>query len=323
MTAPTGPLGHATVDLAQLGAPAQATLAVVVAAAGGHHLWLAGSPGTGRVMLARAVHALLPDLSTAQARDAKRVTALRPDTPIRMAADGRRPPWQAPHHTASFASVIGGRAGGRLAPGAVSLAHHGVLFLEQAAELPSRLVHAIAAALRQRQIVLADAGTSATFPARFQLVMATEPCPAVVHSPGEPCTCGQLVRQRYRQRVAALAALCDLRVNLDTPASNDDPYLIAGRSTVELAALVATARRRARRRWRGHGLSTNVEAAADVLIAALPHGAGLRQRHEAGGLSTRGLAAVLRVGFTLADLSGRGRPESDDLRAALLLHGHG
>lgn len=320
--------GHTAHDLTQIGAPGQAKLAVVVAAAGGHHLWLSGTPGTGRVMLAAATHTLLPDLNAAQTRETARLAALSPDAPTSVTAGSRRPPWQAPHHTASVASVIGGRSDDRFVPGTVSLAHHGVLFLEQAGELPSRLVHAIATSVHYRQVVLTSAGTSVTFPARFQLMMATEPCPAVVHRPDESCTCSPLVRQRYRQRVAALAARCDLRVDLNGPASDGDPYTILGRSNADLAARVATARQRARRRWRGHGCPTNADATAEGLTAKptrLPATttAELDERHSTGAVSSRGRTAVLRVAWTLADLAGRSRPNRDDVGTALLLYGHG
>jgi magnesium chelatase family protein len=306
-------------DMAEVAGQALAKRAVEIAVAGGHHLYLVGAPGAGKTMLARRLPGLLPPLDEDAALE---VTAVHS---IAGLLD-RRPrlittaPLQAPHHSASMAALVGG--GSNLArPGAISLAHHGVLFLDEAAEFKSQALEALRQPLEQGRVVLHRSGGAVAYPARFQLVLAANPCPC--GKPSRDCACAPNVRRRYQQRLSGpLLDRVDLRIQVDPVAHADlfEPARVRDTSAV-IAQRVAAARRIAAQRWRGAWM-TNAEVPGDVLRSApwaLPPGAlGKVSEHVTRGeLSARGLDRVLRTAWTIADLAGHGAPDAGDLEEAL------
>lgn len=307
-------------DLADVAGQASAKHAVEVAAAGGHHLYLVGSPGAGKTMLAQRLPGLLPDLDD---RAALEVTAVHSVAGLLgpTAQLVRRPPLQAPHHSASMSAIVGG--GSRLGrPGAISLAHHGVLFLDEAAEFKMDALDALRQPVETGQITLHRSGGAVTYPARFQLVLAANPCPCAKR--GSDCECPPLARRRYQQRLSGpLLDRIDLRVTVE-PVNHAELFEPTGprETTAIVAARVRAARAAAVERWRGTGWRTN----ADVPGAALrrpPWALPAKVLREAqislqrGMLTARGLDRVVRTAWTLADLKGHTKPTVDDVNQAL------
>jgi magnesium chelatase family protein len=307
-------------DLADVGGQAAAKRALEVAAAGRHHLYLLGVPGAGKTMLAERLPGLLPDLDDESALE---VTAVHSVAGM-LASDAglvRSPPLQAPHHTATVSSLVGGGATlGR--PGAISLAHHGVLFLDEAPEFSPRAIDALRQPLESGEVVIHRSGGSVRFPARFQLAMAANPCPCGRRS--TECTCPPYTLRRYQQRLSGpLLDRVDVRIFVD-PVSPQDLFTSAGtaESSEVVAARVAMARRAANDRWRAAGWRVNGDVPGTALRDQrwrLPRAvlAGAEAHVDRGELSARGFDRVLRMAWTIADLGGRGTPDAGDVAEAL------
>ncbi|WP_326596286.1 YifB family Mg chelatase-like AAA ATPase [Streptomyces sp. NBC_01803] len=311
-------------DLAEVSGQRVARRALEVAAAGRHHLLLKGAPGAGKTMLAERLPGLLPPLSRQESLEVTAVHSVGGSLPPgRPLID--RPPYCAPHHSASMASLVGGGTG-LPRPGAVSLAHHGVLFLDEAAEMSGQVLDALRQPLESGHVVVARAAGVMRMPARVLLVLATNPCPCGRHgSPAGDCECLPSTVRRYRARLSGpLLDRIDLRVPVE-PVSRAE--LITGGGGGESTAVVAERVRAARERslaryaqtpWRtnaevpGHELRTRWCPVPGALARA-------EQDMERGLLTARGLDRVLRVAWSVADLAGHDRPTAADVDAALEL----
>ncbi len=313
-------------DLADVVGQRAARWALEVAAAGGHHVLMVGPPGAGKTMLAARLPGLLPDLSEAEAVE---VTAVHSVAGTFRAADGlvRRPPFEDPHHTATPPAVVGGGSG-MPRPGAASRAHRGVLFLDEAPEFSPAVLQTLRQPLEHGELVIHRAGGSARFPARFQLVLAANPCPCGRSvGKGLACTCTPLARRRYFARLSGpLLDRVDVQVEV-LPVTRADRLAAApGESTAAVAARVAAARSAAQARLAGTGWRTNAEVPGAWLRDHTPRSAGhaeLDRALDAGTLSLRGRDRVLRLAWTLADLRGAAMPDGDDVGEALLLRTRG
>jgi magnesium chelatase family protein len=290
--------------------------ALVVAAAGGHGVLLCGPPGSGKTMLARRLPGLLPALSFEEALEATRVHGaaglLAPDAPIVS-----RRPFRAPHHTASAAGMLGG--GSPLRPGEVSLAHCGVLFLDELPEFDRRVLEALREVTEERRVRLARAAQRCVLPARFQLVAACNPCPCGWHRSGvRDCRCDDGALARYRRRLSGpLLDRIDLQVEVRAVGWRELDAAEPGAGSLALRADVLRARTAARER----GVACNAEigdAGLDRAVAATGDARALLGRAvERLALSARGARRALRVARTCADLAGEARVGAAAMAEAL------
>lgn len=311
-----------TRDLADVVGQVEARYALEVAAAGGHHLSLQGAPGAGKTMVAERLPGLLPDLDPQHAME---VAAVRSLAGLPAAAHlDLRPPYAAPHPSASIAALVGG--GARVAgPGAISLAHRGVLFLDEAPEFGTKALDALRTPLEAGMVTLARSGRHATYPARFQLVLAANPCPCGLSlTPGADCRCAPMSVLRYRQRLSGpLLDRVDIHQTLHPLRRTTlREARASAESTAQVRERVLAARDRQARRLSGTGWRTNAEVPGPFLRAHLPPVQGPELIDAAvadGRLSARGVDKCLRLAWTLADLAGREVPSRSDVRQAITL----
>lgn len=312
------------VDLADVRGQAEARFALEVCAAGSHHLSMVGVPGVGKTLLAERIPGILPPLDDATALEVTAIRSVAGHPP-----DGllRRAPFEAPHHTASTVAIIGGGAAGRIRVGAATLAHHGILFLDEAPEFSRTVLNALRQPLESGEIRIARAEAAATLPARFTLVVAANPCPCGQGmGMGSTCRCSGPERRRYAAKLSGpVMDRIDVRVALERPRLAD--LAGPGEATAVVAQRVLAARDRAAHRWMSAGVPWRVNAAASGRWlrdhgSAEPAGVRLlRSALDRGGLSMRGADRVLRVAWTLADLRGGDRPGIDDVAGAMALRG--
>ena len=309
-------------DLADVRGQADARHALEVSAAGGHHLCFSGPPGCGKTMLAERLPTLLPPLELSAALEVTAIHSvagtLPPGRPLITEA-----PFYAPHHTATIAAMVGGGTGGRgIRPGAASLAHQGVLFLDEAPEFQSGVLDALRQPLEAGEVMISRSGASTRFPARFTLVLAANPCPCAAAKDVD-CRCPPAVRHRYLSRISGpLLDRIDLKLELQPATPAELRYdLEFAESSETVAERVLLARERTAKRLAATPWRTNAEIPGPELrrrFTPLPESmAPVDRALRLGSLSARGLDRVLRVAWTCADLGGRDHPAEEDVGLAL------
>jgi magnesium chelatase family protein len=299
-------------DLKDIKGQEAAKRALEVAASGGHHLLMVGPPGAGKSMLAQRLPSILPPMDAREMLEASMIASLAGELP-----DGkvtRKRPFRSPHHSASMPALVGG--GIRAKPGEISLSHHGVLFLDELPEFQPRVLEALRQPLETGETQVARANYHVTYPARFQLVAAMNPCKCgMAGEPGHVCAKGVRCASDYQGRLSGpLIDRLDIQIELGAVRAADLARPVPSEGSAEVAARVATARDRQRERFARLGikhLTTNAQADGTLLDEiATPDEPGLRILHEASDammLSARGYHRVLRVARTLADLDGEER----------------
>lgn len=300
-----------TRDLCEVKGQERAKRALEIAAAGRHHLFLVGSPGSGKSMLAARIPGIMPDLTPAEALETSMIHSL--SGLLDEGGINRQRPFREPHHTASMAAIVGGGRGAK--PGEISLAHNGVLFMDEFPEFPRAVLETLRQPIENGEVVVARANAHVKYPCKFMLVAAANPCKCgYLADPARACARVPVCGEDYLGRISGpLMDRFDLRVEVPPVAFTDLDLPADGEKSDVIAARVAGARHIQTLRFADHpGMSANADAEGDILEQiATPDSEGralLVKVAERFGLSARGYHRVLRVARTIADLA-----NSDDV----------
>ena len=314
-------------DFSDVAGQSRARFAAEVAATGGHHLLLIGPPGAGKTMIASRIPSILPPLTVEEALEVTAIHSIAGGLTKRSPMS-RVAPIIAPHHSATRASIVGG--GGRsISPGAISLGHRGVLFIDEAPECASGILDSLRQPLESGNITIARQIGNVTFPAHFLLVLAANPCPCGKFSgKGRGCTCSSLQVRRYLGKLSGpLMDRIDIRVSVDPVGRVELASTELGESSADIRNRVIGARGRAAQRFKDEPWTLNSQIPARSLRTTYsPDRSAMNFLHDEldkENITARGLHKVIRLSWTLADLAGHAKPTLDDVQRAFLLRDGG
>ncbi len=310
-------------DFADVAGQHAARFAAEVAASGGHHLLLIGPPGAGKTMIASRLPSILPALNIDEALEVTAVHSIA-GTLGNRAPLSRIAPIVSPHHSASRVALVGGGSTA-IKPGACSLAHHGVLFIDEAPECANGVLDALRQPLESGTITIARSVGSLTFPAQFLLVLAANPCPCGKFTGrGRACTCSSVQVRRYLGKLSGpLMDRIDMRVQVEPVTRVEMSQTELGESSAVIAARVLAARKKAKDRFKGDPWSLNSEIPSRALRTTYkPERSAMNFLHDEldkERLTARGLHKIIRLSWTLADLNGNAIPQLADVKRAYQL----
>ncbi len=318
-----GQRSESNLDFSDIIGQTSARWATEIAAIGGHHLLLIGPPGTGKTMLAERIPTILPLVTPEEALEITAIQSVAGHL-ISGSALNRTPPFIAPHHTTTATAMVGGGSH-YIKPGAASLAHRGVLFIDEAPECNPGVLDSLRLPLESGEVTITRALGSVTYPARFILVLAANPCPCGRYSgKGRACTCTSLQIRRYLQRLSGpLMDRIDIRVFVEAPSRTEMMAAEIGESSQLVRERVLQARERSRTRFRNFGWQLNAEIPAKYLReefrAERKAMVLLHEELEAERVSARGFHKVLRLAWSIADHREHSLPDRTDIESALTL----
>ena len=295
-------------DFSEIIGQEAAKRAAEVAVSGGHNLILIGPPGGGKSSIAKALPGILPPMTLEESLVTSKIYSVS-GLVTHDAGLIRRRPFRAPHYSASLAAFVGGGNGGNIVPGEISLAHNGVLFADEFAQMPKSVVEALRGPMEDRKVVVSRLRGKVEYPASFMLVAATNPCPCGYYGDGDRCTCTVGQRVGYLNRLSGpLLDRIDLHVwvnAVDTKRLIERPK---GESSAVVAARVAAARKVQEKRFSAEGISTNAEMSSAQMEAFCPLSEDCKSLLESIinrlGLSARAYSRIVRISRTIADLAG-------------------
>lgn len=309
---------ESTPDLSDVLGQHHARWALEIAAVGSHNMLMVGAPGVGKTLLAERLPGILPKLENNQSLEVTSIHAIAGTLAGRGAITV--PPFESPHHSSSLSAIVGSVHGQKVKPGSITKAHHGVLFLDEAPEFARNVIEVLRQPLESGQILLNRAHWSGVLPARFQLVMAANPCPCGNASPDtrQECSCPSIAKRNYAQRLSGpLLDRMDINISMPHVATTEP-----GDDSSTVFQRVCEARERSRQRFQNFPWNVNAHIPASQLMSDFQPASGGQElldsyRLKSGGL--RGFHRILRVGWSIADLAGHNVPNRDDIAIAIHL----